>query len=194
MMWNMRSSLSWTFRSLALLSASLVLAAAQSATIARDVNCVLNQLTPDVSSLVRNMLQNRGSPQQQELEHELASRLGTAQRVCMDRYGWDMPRLEQVNMMAVATLTSRELAADLAADGVDVAAIDRWFARQNDRFRVGAFIEMDDAQAWAILDTLKGREVPSDLMEWNRNTIRNYVQAKAIAERYARGLPDPPAP
>jgi hypothetical protein len=172
----------------ALLSIGLILAAAPSAMNARDVACVVDQLTPAESRLIRGSLNDPAT------QHRLAERLGAAQRVCMDRYGWDLPRLNQISMMVVAALVSREMAADLAADGIEVAAIDRWFARQEDRFQVGAFIDMDEAQAWAILDTLKGREVRADLMARNRDTIRTYVQSKAVAERSARGLPDPPAP
>jgi hypothetical protein len=94
--------------------------------------------------------------------------------------------------MIVAALAARETAANLARDGVDVAAVDRWFERQNDQFKVGAFIDMNDDQAWAILYTLAGQEISRDLMERDRNLIRNYIQSKAATERNARGLPDPP--
>ena len=160
--------------------AALLLASPAAATPHEDATCLVGRLTPaDVEAIVgRTMAGN---------SNETVSRLAGPMEACSGG-NWTPDRRANAAAYVIGLVTRRTLGERLGANGVEVAALDRWFARQSDAFRTTAFVSMSEADLEAAFATMVGHEVTADAMERNGESIGGYVGALVIMERIGRGL------
>jgi hypothetical protein len=158
---------------------------------ADDATCVLEAVSPaDRATMIGQLLRN-GTARPTPAETDIQRRFSLRVLDCARERGWDMQRSMLMSAYAVSVVVRDELRPRLAAAGVDVAYLDRWFEGQSETYRTTAFLTMSGQESERALRTLPGQQLPRRLFRDNRAMIGFYVGSRAMIERADRGLPSP---
>lgn len=170
-----------------LIAAALAAAAPLPADAAEDVACVVERTSPvDRLAIAERALGAVGADERAAAAED---RFSAHLAACAERFGWDDPQMLRVSTLGIGLLVREAAAARLAGAGIDKAALDFWFERQDETFRTRAFYDMAEDEAAAAITTLEDGVVPAGLLEAHAGLIGGYLAMRVLAERIARGLP-----
>jgi hypothetical protein len=162
-------------------TAALLLASPALASPQEDAACVIARLSAaDVSVIVDDSMAGGSDA--------ILGRITGPLAACAEGRDWSADRRANAAAYTIGIVVRGVLHDRLGAQGIDTAALDRWFARQSVEFRTTAFTTMSEADLGAALGTLAGHEVPADAMERYAPMIGGYMSALMIIERIERGL------
>lgn len=159
---------------------ALLLASPALANPRDDSGCLIGRLSVDDRSVIVAELQA-------ERSETIAQRLRPPMDSCAAEQGWTADRSRTATGYAMGVLMRDAFRAQLVAQGIDTAALDRWFARQSTEFRTTAFVMPRDEHD-AIVETLVGNELTAEQMGLNAAAVGRYLSALMIIERVERGL------
>jgi hypothetical protein len=166
------------------IAAALFLSASTAAS-GPDVACVLDQTSAeDVAAIGGEVLAGAAVE-----EGGVGDRLSRHIATCIERFGWDEAQSIRVSTLSITAMARSVALERLGAAGIDVARLDRWFDGQSEAFRTRAFVDMNEEEAAATLDTLAGQALSAELFERNAELIGGYLAARVLALRGERGLP-----
>jgi hypothetical protein len=161
--------------------AALLLASPAVASPQEDAACIVARLSAaDVATVVDESLTGGST--------EIIARLTPPLNACSAGQDWTPDRRADATAYTIGVVGRTVLGRRLAARGVDSAALDRWFARQDLEFRTTAFMGMGEAALATVIQSLADHEVPAAKLESEGQMIGGYLAALVIMERIERGL------
>jgi hypothetical protein len=159
----------------------LFLASPALASPQEDAACIAGRLSAaDVAAIVEESMAGGSS--------EALARITPPLNACSEGRDWTPSRRADAAAYTIGLVDRTSLGQRLAAKGIDPAALDRWFSRQDVEFRTTAFMGMSEAAMTTVFETLAGHEVPAATLEREGPMIGGYLAALVIIERIERGL------
>ncbi len=111
---------------------------------------------------------------------------GMRLRECAIRAGHDEATGPGFIALAFSELARSALRGRLAAQGIDPALIESWFAAQDAATRIAI---PDEAQGERVVLELNAAGVPMEALQQHAEMVGNYLATLIIPERVRRGLP-----